>query len=214
MRFIDMETWARREHFEFYRAFDHPHFGMCANVDVTAFYPAVKQRGVSLTVATVYVIARAANAIPEFRYRIRAAEVVEHEVVHPGTTILVNEEAFTFAMFDYAEDFCRFAAKAAERIAYVQEHPSLEVSQGRDDCLFMTPIPWVSFTSFMHPMHLQPPHSVPVFAWGKFFEDGERLMMPLGAQGHHALMDGLHMGRFYEKVQDCLHHPMSVLGEA
>ena len=161
---------------------------MCANVDVTAFYPAVKQRGVSLTVATVYVIARAANAIPEFRYRIRAAEVVEHEVVHPGTTILVNEEEqFTLAVFDYAEDFCRFAAKAAERMhAYVQEHPSLEVFPGeRDDCLFMTPIPWVSFTSFMHPMHLRAPLILCPYLHGvKFFEDGERLMMPLGAQGH------------------------------
>jgi chloramphenicol O-acetyltransferase len=31
-------------------------------------------------VATVYVITRAANAIPEFRYRIRGGEVVEHEI--------------------------------------------------------------------------------------------------------------------------------------
>ena len=34
----------------------------------------------SLNVATVYVITRAANAIPEFRYRIRGGEVVEHEI--------------------------------------------------------------------------------------------------------------------------------------
>jgi chloramphenicol O-acetyltransferase type A len=187
---------------------------MCANADVTAFYPAVKRRGVSFTVAMVYAIARAANAIPEFRYRIREEEVVEHEIVHPGTTVLVNEDLFTFAMFEYAEDFSRFAAKAAEKIAYVQEHPSLAVSQGRDDWLLMTPIPWVSFTSFMHPVHLQPPHSVPLFAWGTIFEDGERLRMPLGAQGHHAVMDWLHMGRFYEKVQAYFHHPESVLGEA
>ncbi len=214
MRVIDIETWSRREHFQFYRGFDHPHFGICANVDVTAFYPVVKRRGVSFTVATVYMLSRAANAIPEFRYRIRGQEVVEHEVVHPGTTILVNEEMFTFAMIDYVEDFSRFAPVAAEKIAYVQEHPSLDVGAGRDDWLFMTPIPWVSFTNFMHPMHMQPPHSVPLFAWGKFFGDGERLMMPLQAQGHHALMDGLHMGRFYDNVQELLDQPTSLLGEA
>jgi len=213
MRVIDMKTWSRREHFALYNTFDHPHFGMCANVDVTAFRPAVKKHGVSFTVATVYVIARAANAIREFRYRIRDGGVVEHEVVHPGTTILVNEELFTFAMFEYAKDFARFSAKATELIAYVRENPSLAVSQGRDDWLFMTPIPWVSFTSFMHPVHLQPPHSVPLFAWGKIFEEGKRLMMPLDAQGHHAVMDGLHMGRFYETVQDYLHHPEIFLGE-
>ncbi|NIV38598.1 MAG: hypothetical protein GWN58_57030, partial [Anaerolineae bacterium] len=93
--------------------FDHPHFGLCANVDVTAFLPAIKERGVSVTVAMVYVIARAANAIPEFRFRIRGEEVVEHDVVHPGTTILVNEDQFTFATFAYAENFSWFCSTGA-----------------------------------------------------------------------------------------------------
>jgi chloramphenicol O-acetyltransferase len=38
----------------------------------------------------VYAITRAANAIPEFRYRIRPGQVVEHEVVHPGITVLAQ----------------------------------------------------------------------------------------------------------------------------
>jgi len=71
MRHINLETWPRREHFSFFNAWDYPHFSLCANVDLTAFYPVVKQRGISFNVATVYVLARAANAIPEFRYRIR-----------------------------------------------------------------------------------------------------------------------------------------------
>ena len=53
MRHINLETWPRREHFRKFNTFDHPHFGMCANVDLTAFYPAVKQRGISITVAVV-----------------------------------------------------------------------------------------------------------------------------------------------------------------
>jgi len=214
MRTIDMQTWPRREHFKVFSAFDHPHFSMCANVDLTAFYPVVKQRGISFNVATVYVLARAANAIPEFRYRIRSGEVVEHEIVHPATTILTDEDLFTFCTFDYTEDFSLFAARAAEQIAYVKEHLTLEDEPGRDDLLFMTAIPWVSFTSFMHPMHLHPADSVPRFAWGKFFEDGEFLKMPLDVQAHHALMDGVHVGRYFAEVQDYLHHPGFVLGEA
>jgi chloramphenicol O-acetyltransferase len=87
MRCIDLRTWPRREHFHLYSAFDHPHFGLSANVDLTAFYSEVRQRGSSIAVAIVYAIARAANAIPEFRYRIRGADVVEHEIVHPSTRI-------------------------------------------------------------------------------------------------------------------------------
>ena len=214
MRHVDVQTWSRGEHFKIFSTWDYPHFSLCANVDLTAFYPVVKQRGISFNVATVYVLARAANAIPEFRYRIRAGKVVEHEIVHPATTILTNEDLFTFCTFDYTEDFSLFAARAAEQIAYVKEHLTLEDEPGRDDLLFMTAIPWVSFTSFMHPMHLHPADSVPRFAWGRFFEDGEFLKMPLDVQAHHALMDGVHVGRYFAEVQDYLHHPGFVLGEA
>ncbi|MBN1120562.1 MAG: chloramphenicol acetyltransferase [Anaerolineae bacterium] len=211
MRHVDMENWPRREHFTVFNAFDHPHFNMCANVNLTAFYPAVKERGCSINVAIIYVIARASNAVPEFRYRIRDDEVVEHEIVHPSSTIPEGEGLFTFCTMDYYEDFPTFAVKAAERIAYVKEHPTLD-DHGRDDLLFMSAIPWVSFTSVMHPMRDHPGDSVPRFAWGKFFEEGESLKMPLGVQAHHALMDGLHMGRFYQEVQSYLDDPGGVLG--
>jgi chloramphenicol O-acetyltransferase type A len=212
MRHIDLETWPRREHFKVFSAWDYPHFGLCANVDLTEFHPAVKQRGVSLNVALVYLIARAANAIPEFRYRIRDGKVIEHDLVHPSTTILARDDLFSFCTLDYCEDFASFAARAAEMIAHLEENLTLEDEPGRDDLLYMTAIPWVSFTSFMHPLHLSPADSVPRFAWGKFFEDGARLKMPLSVQGHHALMDGLHAGKFYTKIQDYLHHPDSALG--
>jgi chloramphenicol O-acetyltransferase type A len=212
MRYIDMETWSRREHFKFFNTFDHPHVSMCANVDLTAFYPVVKQRGHSLTVAIVYVVARASNAVPEFRYRIRAEKVIEHEIVNPGFTILVDKDLFSFCVVDYAEDFLEFAANAAERIAFVKEHPWVN-NVPQDDLLYMTAIPWVSFTSFKHPMNLQPADSIPRFAWGKIFPEGESLKMPLDVQGHHALIDGVHIGKFYAELQDYLNQPEVMLGK-
>lgn len=214
MRQIDLESWPRREHFNFFSAMGYPHFSLCANVDLTEFYPAIKQRDLSFNVALVYMLARAANAIPEFRQRIRAGTVVEHDVVHPATTILVGEDLFSFCTFEYHDEFSLFAEKAAEQIAYVQEHLTMEDEPGKDDLLFMTAIPWVSFTSFMHPLDLENMDSMPRFAWGKYFQDGERLKMPLSVQGHHALMDGLHAGRFYEEVQGYFDQPACYLGEA
>jgi len=214
MRNIDMQTWPRREHFNTYSTFDHPHFGLSADVDLSTIYPAVKQSGQSITVVIVYILSRAANAITEFRHRIRVGEVVEHEIVHPSITILANEDLFSFCTLEYSTNYSEFAARAEEKIAYVQGHPTLADEPGQDDLLFMTAIPWVSFTSFMHPMHLQPADSVPRFAWGKFFEDGKILKMPLGVQVHHALMDGIHVGKFYEEVQYYLDHPELILGKA
>jgi len=212
MRTIDLETWPRNEHFKTFHTWTSPHFNLCANIDLTEFKVYIKEREISFNIAIVYLLARTANAIPEFRYRIRGEVVVEHEVVHPSTTIMAQEDLFTFCSFQYSEDFSKFAAHAEERISYVRENPTLDDGPDADDLLFMTAIPWVSFTSFMHPLDLNPVDSVPRFAWGKFFSDGGQLKMPLSVQGHHALMDGIHMGRFYEKAQLYLHHPQTLFG--
>jgi len=211
MRKINLETWPRYEHFKFYHSFDHPHFNLTAKIDLTSFYPAVKARGISINVAIIYVLARAANEITEFRYRIRGEHVVEHEVVHPSTTILTADDLFSFCTIDYTADFQSFARTAADQIAAVLDNRLLKDEPGRDDYLFMTAIPWVAFTSLMHPVHLQPPDSVPRIAWGKFIREGGRMQMPLSLQAHHALMDGVHAGRYFEKVQGYLDYPETYL---
>ncbi len=206
MRKIDMQTWPRRDHFHTFMTFDHPHFNMCANIDLSKFHPFIKQHNIPFTIAIVYLLTRTANAIPEFRYRIRSGEVVEHELVHPSTTILADNDLFTFCYFKYDPDFTQFAQHAAKQIVSAKEHPSLENEPG-DDVLYMSSIPWVSFTSFTHPMQLHPADSVPRFAWGKFEVDRDTVKMPLSVQGHHAVMDGIHIGHFYVEIQNYLNEP-------
>lgn len=211
MRYIDLETWPRRKHFAAYAALDYPHFGLCADVDISRFYPAVKARGISFTVAVVYALGRAANRLAPFRYRIRDGAVVEHEVVHPSSTILVDDELFSFCTMPYAATFAAFAPGAAAAIASVRAAPVLEDEPGQDDLLFMSGIPWVSFTSMFHPIHLNPADSVPRIAWGKYRQDDARLAMPLAVQVHHALMDGIHVGKYYQLVQELLDEPDMLL---
>ena len=211
MREIDLRTWDRRDHFEMFRAFDQPHFGMCANVDVTSFYPFIKQNGVHFTTALVYILSHCANAIPSFRQRLRRGVVVEHDVVHPSFTVLGNGDVFGFCFVEFDERFSVFAQRAERGLAEAKAHPTLADEEGRDDLLFMTAIPWVAFTSFLHPLPSTPADSYPRFAWGKRVEVGTRLLLPLGVQAHHALMDGLHVGNFYAAVQDSLDRPGAVL---
>jgi len=214
MRYIDMQTWPRRHHFDLFNTFNHPHFSMCVNMDITTFYKFVKLKGYSFTLSIVYVIARASNAIPEFRQRIRGEQVVEHEIVNPGFSILIDDDIFGFCDVEYSEDFAEFSTRANKNITILKSGGDLLNSPENDDVVFMSPIPWVTFTSFNHPMQFHPTDSIPRFAWGKYFKEGDSLKMPLSVQGHHAVMDGVHMGRYYEMVQDFLHHPQSVLGSA
>lgn len=203
MKKIEIETWARRKHFEFFKAFDAPHFNVTANVDVTNLYTYAKESNQSFFKLFLYGAVRAANAIPELRYRIRGEEVVEHEVVHPSFTVMLDEDVFNFCAATFYEDLPTFLQEVTTRM----EQAGDEVVVGDeepDDLLYITSVPWVTFTSIMHPTHQQQHDSIPRIAWGKFERQSERLKMPLSVQAHHALVDGVHIGKYYEALQSWL----------
>lgn len=207
MEYIDLENWPRRQHFEYFNAVDYPHFNLCANVNIGTLYAAVKKAKLSFFPVFIYVASRSANEIKEFRYRIRGDQVVEHAAVHPSVTIPVEDELFSFCPIPYSCDFAAFMAGAEAAIARFKADPTLKDEPGRDDYLFMTTIPWVSFTGIMHPIHMHPVDSVPRIAWGKYFEEQDVLKMPVSVQLHHAVADGLHAGKYYMKLQHYLDHP-------
>jgi chloramphenicol O-acetyltransferase type A len=202
MKSVDLDSWPRRVHFETLGKFDYPHFNMTATVDVERMFPIAQVHSASLTIAITYLLTHTANQLINFRWRIRGDEVIEHEIVHPSITILASDDLFSFCTMKYKPEFSEFAAGAAQTIAYVRENPTLDDKTDQDELLFMTSIPWVSFTSFMHPIHLHPVDSIPRLSWGKIHEVEGRKKMPLSVQGHHALMDGLHVGQFFENMQE------------
>lgn len=76
---------------------------------------------------------------------------------------------------------------------------------GRDDLVHITCMTWVTYTSFSHPMNYgNKCSSRPTIAWGKYFLEGEKMILPLSVMVHHSLVDGLHVGRFYERLQALL----------
>ena len=77
----------------------------------------------------------------------------------------------------------------------------LDPQDDRDDLIHYSVIPWVAFTSFAHARRWGTDDAVPKIVFGKHREVGDRRLMPVSVEVHHALVDGLHVGRFYEALQ-------------
>lgn len=213
MKTIVFDDPHRRKHFDFFRGLAQPHFNITANVDITRFLAHIKEqrvdgRAIAFTPAVVYCIARTANSIPAFRQRIRGHSVVEHDVVHPNFTVLTEaSEVFGFCNVDYHPGFATFVTRTLADMERATREPSFEDDDGRDDYLFLSSFPWVSFTGFIHAMPGDPPDSVPRVVWGKYFHDRDRVLMPLSVQAHHAVVDGRHTGQYFELIQNLFLHP-------
>ena len=202
MRYVDIESWNRRAQFEFFKQYDLPFFNICSELDVTALHETVKARRQSFFAVSLYCSLRAANEIEEFRYRIRDNRVIVHDVVHAGSTVLNDDETFSFCYFDYSKDFGVFEANMNNVLT---EHRTtdggLNPQDDRDDMIHYSVVPWIRFTSVSHPRRLRPMDSVPKIVFGQYHESAKRLCIPISVEVHHAMMDGLHVARYLELVQ-------------
>lgn len=210
--FLDTSAWSRRRQLEFFQGYDRPFFNLCAPVEVTGLRELCRRSGHSFFLASHYLALRAANAVPEFRYRLRGDRVLVHPRVHGGSTVLRDDETFTFAYFDYTDDFASFVEAAAPELERLKTGPApFDPQDERDDLIHFSVIPWVAFTSFQHARRTNPEDSVPKIVFGKVYEDrvfdgddpeGRKVeRMPVSVEVHHALMDGLHAGRFFSELE-------------
>lgn len=207
MKVIDLANWERKEHYLFFKGMDYPHFNICANLDITRFYQEIKEKKLPFFISFLYAATWAANRIPQFRQRIRGDQVVEYEIVHPSFTAMTEKEVFCFCTVDFLEDFKAFTTSTSRAMEAAKVHGNLSDEPGRDDLLYITCIPWISFTSVTHPIHMNPVDSIPRIAWGKYFEENGNIKMPLSVQGHHGLLDGFHAGQYFQEVQRILERP-------
>lgn len=211
MKNIPFDHPHRRAHFDFFNQMTNPHFNICANVDVTELLDFSKRENLPITPTIVFFIAKAANEIKEFRWRIRDGQVVEHGEVHPSFSVYTDvADVFSFCEVKYAKDAREFINRANIKIEEMKTDPSFEDEYGRDDYLFLSAIPWVSFTSFQHAMNYNPIDSVPRITWGKFFNEGKIIKMPLSVQVHHAVVDGRHVGQYFQLFENLVQNPSGI----
>lgn len=207
MRYIDIENWKRKDHYNFFKQLSYPHFSISGNLEVTTIYKYTKENEISFFMAVLYAATNAANSIKEFRYRIREEKVVEHEVVHPSFTVMSEDEVFSFCPTKYQESFEEFKNYSLKQIEKVKKNVNIGDEPGQDDALYITSIPWISFTNITHPIQMNPIDSVPRISWGKYFEENGKIKMPISVQAHHALVDGLHVGLYFNKLQEIFDNP-------
>lgn len=208
MRKLQFNDPHRQKHFDFFRKMDQPHFSICVQADITQTLQRIKADGLHFTSTIVYLVSRTANAVPSFRQRIRGEMAIEHSAVHPSFTVQTRaSEVFSFCQVHYQPDYRVFVAECQAAIAHMQETPSFEDDQHRDDYLFLSSFPWASFTGLTHAMHYSPVDSVPRITWGKFYEQGSRTLLPLSIQAHHALVDGKHVGMYCQLFEELMADP-------
>jgi len=205
VRTIELETWNRRDHYRWYRSYATPYLALTVEVELTGLVRGCKASGRSLFAEVMHALATAANEVAPLRQRIRVADgedrIVEHDVVHPGFTVALPGERFGFAMTPLVADRAAFSAAVRAASTAAAAVDGLVPFDGeRDDLLYLSCLPWVRFTHVEHAMR-GGDDCTPRIAWGKLSESGGRWTAPVNVMAHHALVDGAHLGRFFQVLE-------------
>lgn len=198
---VDIDAWERKSTYEFFLDYEDPFFNIAANIDVTRLHQFCKQNDLAFSIAALFLSLHAANDVREFRLRLMDERVVEFDRVEATQTILNDDETFSFCYFEWRDDIFEFdrAGKAA-RTKY-KTLKTFDVETDRIDLIYYSAIPWISFTSFKHASRRDNRQTVPRMVFGKIFDDGQAKKMPFSVEAHHALVDGVHVGKLFNLFQ-------------
>ncbi len=207
---IDLRTYPRRRLYEAFRDRTVPVFSVTTTIDVAALRQYQRSHRLRFYACLSFLITKAANETPEFRHRIVNGGLVEFHRVHPSYTVLLEDDTFAFADSAFSGEFLVDYRSALEAIEQAKHTRAQDAMEGRDQRLFLTNLPWFSFSSIHHPYE-ENYASIPVITTGKMQPEAGRLLMPLGIQVHHGLVDGLHIGRFIELLTSYCAEPAALL---
>jgi len=198
---IDLNNWKRKSQFDFFKDYDIPFFNITADVDVTNLHRFCKSQKSPFFLSLLFYSTKAINEIEEFRYRIKGDGVICYDKIDAGSTILMDDNTFSFCYFEYIDDLQQFIEVGNKEIETLKKKKCLDPKLNADNLIHYSSIPWISFTSVQHARKLRTGDSIPKLVFGKFYKDGHRLNMPLSVEVHHALLDGYHVSEYFKKYQ-------------
>lgn len=198
---IDLINWKRKDTYLFYKNFSDPCWQISANIDVTRFYLECKNNKYSFFLHSLYGATKAANNIVNFRYRFNDGDPVEWDYVFPGSTVLYDNNTFGFCYFNYYTTENTFIEEAQKKLTSQLKKRDFAPKVSVNNIIFFSVVPWISFTSIHHARDNSGDHSIPKIVLGRVFKDGEKYLMPVSVEAHHAFVDGYHAGLLFSSLE-------------
>jgi chloramphenicol O-acetyltransferase type A len=196
---LDMSKYSRKAHFDYFRKMAYPYVGFTANVDVTDFVRSVKKNQLPFFLSLCYAVAQAANTVPELRQRIMGDGIIQYDWCQTSHTLALDDGTYCYCRLESDMNFKSYLRNAVVAQERARQERSLDDGDEADSLLFISTVPDLSYTALVQPVP-SPADCNPRITWGKYFQQGDRLLLPLSILCHHALVDGSHIARFYANL--------------
>lgn len=203
MKKIDMNTWDRKEIYEFFSGVSDPFYMVSFIVDVTELREFTKRHHCSFYFSLIFLCIKAMSRVENFQYVCRDDGVyVLDERVPSFTDRKPDSELFYIVTLPAGEDILSFCQAAKEESQ--SQKCFIDFSEEGDGLVYFSCVPTLRLTALTNEFDLFASgfasDSVPRIAWGKYTEHQGRLELTFSMEVNHRFIDGVHI----EKFASCL----------
>lgn len=203
---IDMETWARREHYQYYTEKLKVECNMTALLDVKNLLDFCHSCGYKFYASLIYLVTKVVNRIENFRmFRDADGHLCVWEQVVPNYTIFhEDDKTFSDCWTDYSSDFDTFYRDIITDMQTYKDKKGIKAKAGQPANFYcISGVPWTSFTAFgSRTTNGSDPAFFPIITMGKYEKNGDKITMPVNLLIAHAVADGYHAGLFFQYLQE------------
>ena len=197
---IDMNSYRRKAHFDYFRSLQYPYVGVTGEQDVTAALRFSKEAGRSFYLTILHAAALAADAVPELRQRIHKNQIVEYSECPTSHTERIQGGEYCYCTLHHhmsISDYFEAADEARRNCAM----NGIKEDENSESMYFVSTLPWLHYTSLIQPVSCND-ESNPRITWGKYsITESGKVIMPVSILAHHALVDGVHIAQFYGNLE-------------
>lgn len=207
---IDLETWSRKENYNWFTTKNRCKINMTLNIDATNVIKRIKNLNLRHYPTFTYMISKVLNSSNEFKMSYNENDDLGiYDIIHPRYPIFhESDKRISILWTEYSDSFKLFYNRFINDINIYGEKRSM-AAKGKfpPNCFDMSSLPWSSFTSF----DCYPTNDVvwlaPFVMVGKFFKFEEKLLLPVSISVHHATCDGYHVSMFFKELQELCNEP-------
>jgi chloramphenicol O-acetyltransferase type A len=201
---IDTNSWKRKPYFDHYFNQIRCTYSITVNIDITNVLSFKDRNKVKLYPLLIYVISKAVNKYEEFRTAINdRGEIGVWETLSPCYTVFHKDsESFSNIWTEWNDDLNLFLSNFEQDSKQFGQIDRIDAKPNTPANVFpISSLPWTTFTGFNLNIFADGTYLLPIFTYGKYFKDGNRYLIPLSIQVHHAVCDGFHVSRLINEIQ-------------
>ena len=202
---IDKETYYRKGVFRHFSEDCKCSTSMTSRIDVTDLVDFSKRTNTKFYLNFLYILSKVLNSRDDYKmgYCWQTQELICYDTINPTQYVFHPEtETCTPVYSHYYEDYGKFYSCALADLEGGKKSTEYKLDMENHPNWFdASYISWLSYDS----MNIELPDGylffAPIVNWGKYRDEGGRLMMPVSVRLNHAIADGYLLAKVFLLLQ-------------